>query len=478
MSKKSIKVNSVLNVLKTGFGIIFPLITFPYVSRVLQPENIGKVNFSSSVVSYFSLIASLGITSYAIRECASVRDDRIKLNKIASEIFSINIFTTIIAYILLAVTIVFFHALDSYRSLIVIQSSAILFATLGTDWLNSAMEDFEFITIRTIIFQLLSLILMFIFVKKPDDFLKYACITVLSSSGANITNIFYRKKYCSVRFTKTMRLRVHLKPILLLFVMILAQNVFNNADITMLGLMKGDFEVGIYSTAYKIKNIITQVTASMLWVVMPRLSQYFSKNDYVKVNSMLKKVLGMMVLIGFPCVVGSIALSAEIIEIVGGAEYALARVPLVILILSFLIDLFGGSFLGNMVCLPGRNERVFLEACCFSTILNIVLNYILIPVGGAVAAAITSGISALVILVWLAVKKNKNIKLDFLFKVCREPLVGSILIYVFCALIKTIHFDLCITTMLSVLGSILIYLLSLIILKNELVMEILPQKQK
>ena len=163
MKQKSLKKNSILNVIKTLSSIIFPLITFPYISRVLLPTNVGKVNFGSSFISYFSMIASLGITTYAIRECSAVSNDKEKLGKKSSEIFSINICTTIVAYLLLAITLMTFRKLDVYRTLIIIQSTSILFMTLGADWLNTAMEDFKYITIRTLAFQVLSLILIRIF---------------------------------------------------------------------------------------------------------------------------------------------------------------------------------------------------------------------------------------------------------------------------------------------------------------------------
>ena len=473
MSEKSIKVNSILNFIKTISSIIFPLITFPYISRVLQPENVGKVNFGSSFVSYFSLIASLGITTYAIRECSAVRGDKKKLGEKASQIFSINVSTTIVAYVLLGLSLIFFRKLDSYRTLIIIQSTAILFTTWGADWLNSAMEDFKFITIRSIGFQFISLILMFILVHQPDDYYKYAAITVLSSCGANITNILYRRKYCTVRFTNDMHWREHFTPILLLFVMILAQNIFSNADTTMLGLMKGNFEVGIYSTAHKMKNIIVQVVASLCWVVMPRMSYYFAEDDWDKINAMLKKVLSVMVTIGFPCVAGCVVLSGEIIEIVAGNQYSVASLPLIILMLSFIVDIFGGSFLGNMVCLPAKQEKVFMEACCFAAVVNVVLNYILIPYGGASAAAFTSGISAIVIFVWLFVKKDKRVKLNYIWEVCKGPLIGSLLIVLFCLGMKQFISSLLILPLVCVLGSVFIYSLTQLAMKNELIIEVL-----
>lgn len=478
MAQKSIKKNAVFNIIKTLSSIVFPLITFPYISRVLFPENIGKINFALSIVSYFSLIASLGITTYAIRECSSVRYDKGKLGDSASQIFSINILTTIVAYAALAVTLLLFRRLDNYRILITIQSLTIAATTLGADWLNSAMEDFKYISLRTVAFQLVSLVLMFIFVHKPEDYIKYAVISLVSSAGASVMNIWYRRRYCKVEFTLGIKWKQHMMPILFLFVMILAQTIFNSVDSTMLGLMKGDFEVGIYSTAHKIKNVIVQIVASLAWVVMPRMSYYFAESDYIKINAMLKKVLGIMVLIGFPCIAGSVVLSSEMIEIVSGAQYASARLPLILLMLSFTVEIFGGCFLGNMVCLPGKQEKVFMEACCFAAVVNVVLNAILIPYGGASAAAFTSGISAVIIFIWLIAKKDKRIKLNYVTEVCRAPLAGSFLIVGFCCMIVEFISGLLIRTFVSIFGSVILYGLTVLLLKNELAKEMLRSLKK
>lgn len=468
MVKKSIKVNSVLNVVKTLSSIVFPLITFPYVSRVLLPENIGKVNFSISYVSYFALIASLGITTYAIRECSPLRNDHKKLEKSASEIFSINICTTLLAYILLAISLIRFHSLERYRTLIIIQSSTIIFATFGADWLNTVFEDFGYITLRSLLFQLISLVLTFVFVRVPSDYIKYALILVVSSSGANILNALYIRRHCKLHVTFKMRWRVHFIPILLLFVMIMAQNIFNSVDVTMLGLMKSDFEVGIYSTAFKIKNIIAQVGASLCWVMMPRMSIYFAEDNWNKVNIMLRKILSIMVAIGFPCVAGCLSLSREIVTVVGGTEYGSAAGPLCILMASYAIDIFGEYFLGNMVCLPGKKEKVFMQACCAAAIINIVLNYLLIPIGGASAAALTSGLSSIVLFLWLYYKKDKRLSLNHLGRVFAAPLVGSLLIVLICLMIKKLTAGLLLTVGLSVIISVVVYASVLLIMRNQM----------
>lgn len=132
MKKKesNIKINALLNIIKTISSIIFPLITFPYISRILKPENIGKLNFASSFISYFTLIATLGITTYAIRECSSVRENKEKLEKISSQIFSINMCTTIVSYVIMFIVLIYFRQFDCYRTIIIIQSMTIIFTTI------------------------------------------------------------------------------------------------------------------------------------------------------------------------------------------------------------------------------------------------------------------------------------------------------------------------------------------------------------
>ena len=149
MSKSNIKRNTVYNIIKTFSSVFFPLITFPYISRVLHPENVGKINFGSSIVSYVSMLATLGVNTYAVRECAKVKDNREKLTEVSGQILSINMVTTVVAYAVLGVLLVFCRQLRNYRFLIGIQSLSVIFITFGADWLNTAMEDFRYIALRT-----------------------------------------------------------------------------------------------------------------------------------------------------------------------------------------------------------------------------------------------------------------------------------------------------------------------------------------
>ena len=469
---KSIKINALLSIIKTLSSILFPLITFPYISRVLLPENVGKVNFGLSFINYFMLIAALGIQTYAIRVCAAKKDDRNELTQISSQLFSINIITTIIAYFFLFVTLIVYPNLDEYRIIILVQSISILFTTLGADWLNSAMEDFKYITIRTLFFQMLSLALMFLFVRRPEDYIRYAIILVFSSSGANAVNVWYRKRYCDTYFTLNIDWKIHVVPILSLFVMSLAQTIFGNADVTMLGLMQNDFQVGLYSTAHKVTLTISQVVQALALVIIPRLSYYFSCKDYETANLLLKKVLSFNLTLGLPIVIGVEMMAEEIIIMIGGPEYIQA-VPIIrILILSFMFSLVGGSFLGNAILIPMGKERYYMIVCCITAVANVILNAILIPYFAAVGAAISTAFNGLLILILLLFRVDKNIKIKGIAPLFIKPLIGCFFIVIACSIFSGVS-NFAVRVMLSIFTSIFVYGLIQILLKNELVIELI-----
>lgn len=462
----NIKKNTFFNIIKSIFGIIYPLITFPYISRILQTENVGKINFSNSVVSYFSLIASLGVTTYAVRECSKYKDDKDSLSNTASQIFSINIWSTIIAYIALVVTIIAAKPLYNYKVLIIIQSTTILFTTLGADWLNTAMEDFRFIAIRTMSMQIISLLLMFIFVRRTEDYIIYAVISVVASSGANVINIFYRKRYCTTRFVLHIDWRKHMPPILMLFSLILSQTIYTSSDTTILGLCKGDYQVGLYSTSVKIYNIVNTVVASVAWVVMPQLSANFAKINFEKINSLLKYSLNFIIVLGLPCLVGLNIITKEIIILIAGRTYLGAELSLRILTISLGFSFISG-WIGNMMMLPAGKENICLKASVISAVVNIILNLILIPKWGLNAAAITTAISEFIGIIIKIPYIEKEIKIEGFKNMIEAPIVGSLGILLVGVIVKYCLKSQYMIAIVTIVISCFEYLFVLMVMKNE-----------
>lgn len=277
MKNKSLKINMILNVLKTFMSIIFPLITYPYATRVLGVENFGKINYSNSVITYVALIASLGIASYAIREGGFYRYNQKKLENFASEIFSINLLTTFISYVCLTILICCSSKIYSMYALLIIQSFSIILTTLGIDWMNVIYEDYKYITFRSIGVQIFSLFLLFIFVKKENDFYLYVAIQVICNAIVTLLNWLHIRKKCKIKITLNCNFKKHIIPIIVLFSNSLAVSVYLNSDSLMIGWMIGEFSVGIYSVSVKIYTILKQLVASVYNVAVTRISEFVSQ---------------------------------------------------------------------------------------------------------------------------------------------------------------------------------------------------------
>ena len=217
LKTKSVKFNFIMNMILTASSFIFPLITFPYVSRVLLVEGNGYVSFATSVLTYFTMFASLGIPSYGIRACAQVRDDRKELSKVTQELLIINIATTVLVSIDFVITLFTVPQFKEQQTLLWINGATLVLNAIGVNWLYSALEQYTYITVRSLIFKILSIILMFIFVRQQQDYIIYGAITVFAAGGSNILNFINMRKFISIKQVVKYNFKRHLKTIIYFF---------------------------------------------------------------------------------------------------------------------------------------------------------------------------------------------------------------------------------------------------------------------
>ena len=278
----SLKLNFIMNALLTMSQFIFPLITFPYVSRILLPEGTGKVSFATSVISYFAMFAQLGIPTYGIRACARIRDDKEKLTRTVQELFIINFTMSLISYLALFGAIILVPRLRQDKILFLIVSLTILFNAIGMEWLYKALEQYTYITIRSIIFKFIALILMFLLIHQKNDYVIYGGISILASSASNIFNFIHVHKYISLKPVGNYNFKRHLKAVAVFFAMSCATTVYTHLDTVMLGFMATDTDVGYYNAAVKIKTILVSIVTSLSVVLLPRASYYVEHNELEK----------------------------------------------------------------------------------------------------------------------------------------------------------------------------------------------------
>ena len=396
---KSLKINAALNIIRQVCAIVFPLITFPYVSRTLGVEAYGKVNFSTSILSYISLLAGLGVSSYAIREGARIRDDRERFERFADEVFSINVVSTLISYVVLAVLVLFWSKLDAYRALIGILSVNILLTTLGTDWINTIYEDFLYLTVRYVICQTIAVAATLLFVKGPEDVALYAVCSNMGMMLANASNLFYIRKKLGIRLKMTwkMNVRRHLRPIMLLFGNMISSMIYLYSDTTMLGVFIGDAAVGFYTVSSRIYSLIKQLINAVSGVLVPRLSHDLESNSGGESNGSVHTVLGILTVVVFPIALGMICMCREIIVLIAGEAYAAAYPALAILSIALIFATYACIYI-SVIMLAQRKDREILFASSVSALTNIVLNFILIPRYSYNAAAFTTLVSELLML--------------------------------------------------------------------------------
>lgn len=392
MKKKSLGLNAFLNGIRSVLNLLFPLLTFPYVSRILGATGMGKYNFANSIVSYFLMIAALGINTYAVREGARIRDDRKKFSNFASQIFSYNVVSTVVSYVLLFFCLAIFKNLQDYKTAILIFSVQVFFTTIGIEWIYEVYEEYVYITIRSIIFKLISILLLFLLVRHQNDYLNYAAVTVFSSVGSNVLNFVHSRKICDIRLTLNIDWKKHTGPIFIIFASSIAAQVYVSSDITLLGIFKNDYVVGIYSVSSKIYNIIKNLVQAVVVVTVPRLSMLLGQRHTPEFKALLRRVTDTLALLTIPSTVGVFMLAPQIILIISGKEYLRGVSSLRLLCPALAISVFSWVF-AFCILMPLKKERKFLIATIASGVLNIGLNLILIPLMSENGAAITTSLA-------------------------------------------------------------------------------------
>lgn len=466
MQKKSLKLNMVLNTIKGIAGIIFPLITFPYVSKILGVSKVGEYNFANSIISYLILIAGLGISTYAIREGARFRENTEKFQHFSDEMFTINVISTALSYILLVFLIILVPKFDNYSSLLVIISMQIFFKTIGIEWIYSIFEDYAYITIRSIIFQFISLLLLFVFVKSKEDLLLYALITSISSGGSSFFNYFYAKKYCKVKLTKNINWNKHVKPILILFAMSAASKIYISSDVTILGFLSGDFSVGIYSVSTKIYYIVDTILASVLVVSIPRLSSLLGHNEFQKFNEVASDIYQTLLSLVVPSIIGIILVRKEIILIIANEGYITATKSLYMLSIALFFTL-GSWFWAQCVLIPFKQENVVFKATFLAAIVNIILNIILIPFYKENGAAFSTIVAEFIVFSWCRKEGLRYVKLDNITSTLIKVFIGCIPIFIITLFIKTLINNMILELILILFVAIPVYFIIEIFLKNK-----------
>jgi O-antigen/teichoic acid export membrane protein len=475
MSKqKSIKLNFIMNAILTMSSFIFPLITFPYVSRILLPVGTGKVNFATSLISYFTMFAQLGIPTYGIRACAKVRDDKQKLTKTAQELLIINLVMSVVSYLVFFICLLTIPRLQEDRTLYIIVSSNILLTSIGMEWLYKALEQYSYITIRSIIFKFVALIAMFMLVHEQKDYIVYGGISIFAGCASNILNFINVHKYISLKPVGNYNFKPHFKAVGVFFAMACATTIYTHLDTVMLGFMATDDDVGYYSAAVKIKTILVSIVTSLGTVLLPRASYYVEQNKMDEFRKITKKALNFVFLLATPLTIYFMIFAKQGIYFLSGSAYTGAIVPMQV-IMPTLVLIGITNILGIQILVPTGREKFVLYSEIIGAVVDLILNAILIPIMQSTGAAIGTLAAEFAVLVVQYIALRKEIKPAFAAIKYYKIIIAIILAIAASLWVNLLQFGSFVTLAISAVCFFAVYGVILIIMKENLVVEIFRQ---
>ena len=386
---QSVKVNYILNLINTGTQMLFPLITFPYVCRVIEADGIGQINFFQSIISYISLFTCLGIPMYAIREIARDRSDVVKMNRTAMEILLLHSMLTLVGYAIVAILCLTVPQIQVNIPLFLILSLTIFFTAIGCEWFYQGIEDFKYITIRGLIIKTVSVVLLFIFVKSKTDLLYYGCYTVFGVLGGNIFNFFRLRKYIhreNIIFSE-LHIKRHIKPVLKVFSFSVVTSIYLQLNTVLLGFLKNALAVGYFAAATKVMQMLLTMSACLGSVMMPRASHLIAENKEDEFNRLIQKSYDFTLAIALPMTIGLIFCAPSLITALCGVKFEHSILPSQIIAPIILMVAISNVF-GIQVLFPKGKINIVTLCCGIGAVADLILNLCLIPLFSYIGTSI------------------------------------------------------------------------------------------
>lgn len=474
MKEKSIEKIAILNIVKNISATLFPLIIFAYVSRILNPTGLGKVTFARSYISYFSMAASFGISIYGVRECAKYRQDKEKLSKTVQELLIINTITLTISYMILFLSVISISTLRIKAKEICLMSIIMVAQIIAVEWVYAALEDYMYITVRTILVHILSLFLVFLCVNDANDILTYILILVVVEVVIGLVNFIHAKKYVLIKKYHKYDLKQHIKPAAYFFLAAVSANLFTNSDCVMLGFLASDYEIGMYTAGTKVCTMIFSVVASLAISIMPRLSYYFEAKKTEEYKTLTYKIFDYLMMLTIPAAIGMVMLAKEVIILISGNAYEGAGVIAQIMAVG-IVAYAVVVFVHYEIMGPQNNEKLVMKTTIISATVNIVLNFVFIyyfKAKGAAVATVLSKIFFATICIWYS---RKEIDIKELLRRSLLYIKAATIIIPVCFIAKQIFEETVLITVFGVILSVIGYFSILWLSNNSYVNEIVEK---
>lgn len=406
----SFKKNVIYSGILTTSLYIFQFITYPYVARILGVTNIGICNFVQSFVQYFVLFASLGTMSLGVREIAKCNGDRNKLNKAFSSIIVLNVvITAVVLFCYLAAT-EFAPQLQQYKKLLYVGALQLVTSVFTIEWLFRGLEDFKFITFRNLAIRVLYVLAVFVFVRTRDDYTIYFALTAGLYISNAIINLFYSRHFVTFHWQSIKEsVMAYMKPMTLLGIQNILLTMYTSLNVIYLGFVAGDTQVGYYTTATKIQNIILAMFSAFTLVMMPRISSLVANKDYAQIRNLISQSLSFLYAFAFPIIIVIIALAPQVIQLIAGAEYG-ESVNLLRIAIPLILVIGLEQILITQLLIPMGKDNASFNSYLAGAIVGVAANLLLVPHLESLGSVIVWAVSELSVMLIALYYANREMK--------------------------------------------------------------------
>jgi O-antigen/teichoic acid export membrane protein len=383
-----------------------PIITTPYIARILGPTEIGIQAYTMSIANYFVLFAMLGINNHGNRTIASVRGNRQKLSETFYSIYYLQLIISISIFVAYCFYIYFFVYI--YKSIFIIQAIYLISATLDINWFYFGIEQFKLTVIRNSVVKLLSVICIFIFVKKENDLYIYSLILAMGNLLSQILLWKFIHRYIDLTRISLKKIFINFKPCLILFIPVISVSIYKIMSKIMLGYMRNVTEVGFFENSEKIINIPMGIIVALGTVMLPKMSNIYSNGNELEGRVYIEKSIEFVMFISFGIMFGLIGVSRQLIPIFLDVKF-IECIKIVSLLSVTIIFLSWGNVIRTQYLIPKRKDKIYIMSTIFGAIVNFSINIILIRRLGVIGAAIGNIFAEAVVAIYQSVMVRKEL---------------------------------------------------------------------
>ena len=442
MSQPSIRKNFAYKSILTISTYIVGFITFPYISRVFGVEMIGLVNFVDNTINYFLLFASMGIGMIGVREIAAVKYNLVERSRVFANILGLNIIFTLATLIVYFSLISLIPKLSQCSELLYIGAAKILFTAFLIEWFYTGIENFKYITVRSIITKVLYVVVVFLCVQDKDDYILYFILTIGIVVINAIINMVYVRQYVNINPRELFNLH-YIKDNISLGIYAIMTSMYLTFNVMYLGFVANNIQVGYYTTAFKLYSVILGFFTAFTNVMLPRMSALLSSGEKDRFQILVNKSFSAVASFSIPLIIYSIVMAPQIIYILSGPGYEGAILPMRIIMPAVL---FVGiaQVLAIQVLMPLKKDNILLGASILGAIVSLGINILVVPNMQSVGSAIVLICCELVVtLIYISVAKF-YLKIHFLRLLSYKNVLMGIIILIICLIVQNIldnHFQ-------------------------------------